>query len=346
MPIYDLKQDSIIPLPTATFADLGISERNDLQRILRDNVEVIAPDTLVIYEEFGSWEDSRRRIDLLAVDKQANLVVIELKRTEDGGHMELQALRYAAMISTMTFERTVEIYAEYLKKRESEIDAASSLMEFLGWDEPDEEQFAGDVRIVLASAEFSKELTTAVLWLCDRDIDIRCVRLRPYGTPDRIQLDVQQVIPLPEAEDYQIRVREKRHRERETRRNNRDYTKFNVTVDGTTHEKLAKRQAIRTLVRALVDAGHSPENMSAVVPKQTYFLINFDQQETHDDLERVMKSANHDMRCWFHDEKDIIHWKGQSYVFSNQWGKETEEAMQALVDHYQPENISFERYEA
>jgi Protein of unknown function (DUF2924) len=33
---------------------------------------------------------------------------------------------------------------------------------------------------VLASANFSKELTTAVLWLRDRDIDIRCVRLQPY----------------------------------------------------------------------------------------------------------------------------------------------------------------------
>ena len=46
----------------------------------------IAPETLVISEEFGEWEDSRRRIDLLGLDKDARLVVIELKRTEDGGH--------------------------------------------------------------------------------------------------------------------------------------------------------------------------------------------------------------------------------------------------------------------
>jgi hypothetical protein len=47
----------------------------------------------------SDWEDSSRSIDLLCIDKQANLVVIELKRTEDGGHMELQAIRYAAMVS-------------------------------------------------------------------------------------------------------------------------------------------------------------------------------------------------------------------------------------------------------
>ena len=84
------------------FAAAGFSERNDLQRLLRDRIEILSPDTLVIAEEFSHWDDSKRRIDLLGVDRDAKLVVIELKRTEDGGHMELQALRYAAMVSTMT----------------------------------------------------------------------------------------------------------------------------------------------------------------------------------------------------------------------------------------------------
>jgi hypothetical protein len=32
---------------------------------------------------------------------------MELKRTEDGGHMELQVIRYAAMVSKMTFDKVV-----------------------------------------------------------------------------------------------------------------------------------------------------------------------------------------------------------------------------------------------
>jgi len=55
---------------------------------------VISPDTLVIAEEFSEWTEGARRIDLLGIDKQANLVVVELKRDETGAHMELQALRY------------------------------------------------------------------------------------------------------------------------------------------------------------------------------------------------------------------------------------------------------------
>jgi hypothetical protein len=134
----------------------------------------------VISEGFREWEDSRRELDLLAIDKEANLVVIELKRTEDGGHAELQAIRYAAMVSAMTFARAVEVYQDYLHKNGSDDDATESLLEFLSWEEPDEDSFAQDVRIVLVSADFSKELTTSVMWLNQRDLDIRCVRMCPY----------------------------------------------------------------------------------------------------------------------------------------------------------------------
>jgi hypothetical protein len=125
-----------------------------LQRLLRENIEVIAPETLiisdVISEEFGEWEDSRRHIDLLGLDKDANLVVIELKRTEGGGHMELQSIRYASMVSTMTFDRAAEVFGRYLVTLGKEgLDPRAIMLDFLGWDEPDEDMFGQDVRVVL-----------------------------------------------------------------------------------------------------------------------------------------------------------------------------------------------------
>ena len=44
-------------------------ERADLQRLLRDDIAALADDLLVIAEEFGAWEDARRRIDLLALER-------------------------------------------------------------------------------------------------------------------------------------------------------------------------------------------------------------------------------------------------------------------------------------
>jgi hypothetical protein len=132
-------------------------ERSDLQRLLKSQIDVVCPDTLVIAEGFREWEESRRAIDLLAVDKDANLVVIELKRSDDAGHAEFQAVRYAAMVSTMTFDKAAEVFAEYRRANRQSGEAGGALLEFLGWDERDEDRFAQDVRILLVAADFSKE---------------------------------------------------------------------------------------------------------------------------------------------------------------------------------------------
>jgi RecB family endonuclease NucS len=143
MPIYEFGTNSINRLPETTFSSAGVHERRDLQRLLRGHIEVIAPDTLVIDEEFGDWEDSRLRIDLLAIDKNGKLVVVELKRTEDGGHMELQSIRYASMVSTLIFDRAVDFFARYLKKiGKEDQDARMAILDFLEWDEPDDDRFA------------------------------------------------------------------------------------------------------------------------------------------------------------------------------------------------------------
>src|SRR5690242_603013 len=104
MPLFELTATAINGLQRVDFAALGLLERGDLQRLLRDNVTVISPDTLIISEEFSNWDRSDRRVDLLGVDRQGRLVVIELKRTTDDNLADLQALRYASMVSRMTFD--------------------------------------------------------------------------------------------------------------------------------------------------------------------------------------------------------------------------------------------------
>ena len=127
----------------------------------------------------------------------------------------------------MTFEKAVDIYADYLSKNSNETDARATILEFLEWEEPKEDLFAQTVRIVLVSANFSKEVTTAVLWLNEHDLDIRCIRLTPYDDNGRIFIVVQQIIPLPEAAEYQIQIREKEQSERRERaERNPKYYKF------------------------------------------------------------------------------------------------------------------------
>jgi hypothetical protein len=209
MTLLHISETGIENVPATSFGFEGVKERQDLQRLLLNRIDFLDPDLFVITEEFGDWEDSKRRIDILCIDKDAKLVVIELKRTEDGGHMELQALRYAAMISTMTFESIVSVHAKFLQKNESTEDAKDRILGHLEWDEPDEDNFGKDVRVILVAANFSKEVTTTVLWLNNRMLDIQCFRIQPYRFEKKILLDVQQLIPLPETSEYQIKIKEK-----------------------------------------------------------------------------------------------------------------------------------------
>lgn len=94
MAIYQLTDEQLIAVSATSFSAENIHERRHIQQQLKANIEVLDQGLMVIAEEFGDWLDSARRIDLLCIDTDANLVVVELKRTDDGGHMELQALRY------------------------------------------------------------------------------------------------------------------------------------------------------------------------------------------------------------------------------------------------------------
>ena len=227
MPIFQVTKTELKPIPETSFGAESMMERNDLQRLLRDQIGVLDDGFMVIAEEFGDWLDSSRRIDLLCINSDANLVVIELKRTEDGGHMELQALRYAAMVSTMTFDQLVDAHARFKNKIAPEASTArAAILDFLGWNDADEAQFPLDARIVLAAADFGKELTTAVIWLNEHGVDIVCVRLKPYRmADDTILLDVQQLIPLPEASAFQTQIGVKKQSQRQSR-TDRDDLRF------------------------------------------------------------------------------------------------------------------------
>jgi len=350
MPIYEFDSEEIRPLHKTTFSQAQLQERRDLQRLLRANISVVAPDTLVIAEEFGDWDESRRRIDLLGISRDANLVVIEIKRTEDGGHMELQAIRYAAMVSTMTFDQAVDVFGRYLVQIDNhDTDARAELLDFLVWPEPDEDAFAQDVRIVLASAEFSREVTTSVLWLSERGIDIRCVRLQPYSLDGRVLVDVQQIIPLPEMAEYQVRVTEKKRKEREARADTRDWTSYDVTLGARQLTALRKRHAIYQTFRHLVESGIAPEKVAEHCgPRANRALVSVDGEVGAEEFyrlakeERAKKGRSFDPTRYFCDEDELLKFGGRTYAFVNQWGGPGwMQAMTSLCDAFPDQGIAF-----
>jgi hypothetical protein len=142
-------------------------------------------------------------------------------------------------------------------------------------DDAQEVSLSNDVRIILVAADFSRELTTTVLWLNERDIDIRCIRMRPYRWQERTFVDVQQILPLPEASDYQVKVREKAIEKRAAEKKfNPDFSKYNVTVGDKIYPDLWKRAlGFRILYTALVNEIR-PRRIGATPRKVSVILVD------------------------------------------------------------------------
>jgi hypothetical protein len=207
MPLFRVTDQKLEPVPSTTFVAEAILERKHLQKLFMADVSPLGEDLMVLSEEYGNWEDARRRIDVLCLDKSGRLVVVELKRTEDGGHMDLQAIRYAAMVSSMTADQAIGAHAKYLGVSDAVDTAKAAILAFLELESVDDIEFTGEVRIILVAANFSPEITTSVLWLNRQGLDVTCVRLIPYKLGPDVLVDVTQIIPLPEAEIYEVRIR-------------------------------------------------------------------------------------------------------------------------------------------
>lgn len=341
MALYKFDVDSLVAVDQTSFQAEGIQERADIQRLLRNSIEVIDESFMVLAEEYGNWEDSRRRIDLLCLDQDANLVVVEIKRTEDGGHMELQAIRYAAMVSAMTFANAVEAHQKYRQSIGLEAGTAKEeILKFIETEELEEEDFGNEVRICLVSAEFSKEITSSVLWLNEHELDIRCIRFRPYKNDDQVLLDVQQIVPLPEATDYQTRIKEKASEKRKLRNFNPDFTKYDLIIDGKTYPNLPKRRLILHVTKACIEAGARPESIAQDMPSSSSRWLTVDGIVDQENFERLAskiknsRGTNRNMRRYFTDQEDLVHFENMTYALINQWGMKAPPTSQKLIDKW------------
>ena len=257
--LYEMNDKSLTGIDRTSFHEQGVLEA-DLQEALRQHPEFIEEGLFVIADAFSDWADSGREIDLLCIDSDRNLVIVELKRGK-GEHMELQTIRYAAMMTNSSTQRIVEGHRRYLAKWAIEDSADERIRGHLDLEVGEEISIATKhPRIVLVSEDFNKEITTSVLWLNEMGLDIKCVRVRAYRHEGRLLLDIDQVIPLPEAEDYLVTAR---NREQEARASAGDASrdevpgtlKFEEVIEVLPSEQREQFDDILAFVRELDEAG-------------------------------------------------------------------------------------------
>src|SRR5829696_6592612 len=170
---FSLVDGNVEQLAEVTLEEIGLKERQDLQRWIEGYPEIVGPDLLVVTTEFDRWELGsdrvRDRLDVLFLDSAGSLVVAELKRGEAPDTVDLQALKYAAYCSQLTVE---DIMGDYARHHGVSADGASEAV--LEHAPSLAESGLGPVKVRLVAEAFKPSVTSMVLWLRDYELDIGC----------------------------------------------------------------------------------------------------------------------------------------------------------------------------
>ena len=103
-------------LKEVDWGTLGLEAQ--LEGILDTDISVAAPNWMVIGRQVKT--DHGGLIDLLAIDRDGNLVVIELKRDKTPRDIVAQSLDYGSWVRELDDEAIVQIFAGYLKTHHPE----------------------------------------------------------------------------------------------------------------------------------------------------------------------------------------------------------------------------------
>lgn len=205
------KDKTLVKVKETSFGDIHWKERQDLQECIVTEPTILGEELLIIQKEFAGFDKTSERLDLLALDKDGNLVIIENKTDDTGKDVVWQAIKYASYCFGMTNDVIRDIYAQYITRYNLDLNAEQSILEFLNkdtWNEVDLNKEKSQ-RIILVARDFRVEVLSTAKWLLEKGIDISCVQIVPLRSDDDIFLNSTKILPEPGTKDYTMRVAQK-----------------------------------------------------------------------------------------------------------------------------------------
>ena len=218
--------------------------------MVKKNPEIMGEELLIIGHEYDDFENNER-IDLLAIDKEGNLVVIEVKRDNSGISVDFQALKYVSYMSRRTLKEIIEIYSKYIDDNSLQLDPIQEIMEFLN---VDDESLLNDMinntqRIIIIGKEFDKRVLSVCAWLYENGINVKCISIKPYKYNEEIFIDTNQIIPPEKIEEYYINKKSR-----------------------TSNQEIKSDNKVIKFLSSIVENINSMSNLNIKYPGKRYYL--------------------------------------------------------------------------
>jgi hypothetical protein len=239
-----LQIDGGSPLALRPVAFAGRVDELTLERWIVENPDLVGEELLVLGHQLAEFEEDKDRLDILALDRFGEIVLIELKVTEDFRVTDLQAIAYAGAYAKRTSKDLAGTLERHMRKQAAAPaptanangsavgqapssvaatsvvtaeDARAAIAAFIEIDDFSDWQPSQHVRIKLVAPSFPRRVLQTVKWLGDvYSVRLEAITVRLFETaPKKYSIAFERLLPLPTEDQFDMTVREREERQRQ-----------------------------------------------------------------------------------------------------------------------------------
>jgi hypothetical protein len=229
----------------------GRMDELTLEKHVASDPNLMGEALLVLGQQLAEFEEDKDRLDILAIDTDGEIVLVELKVTDDFRVTDLQALAYAGAYATRETDDLAHTLRRYLDKRAAPAGAPSTaatsptadgpapvgpmekparetpvaatvtleqakarIVEFLQLDDFESWSPSQRVRVKLVAPTFPRRVLKNVKYLGDvYGMPIEAIAARLFETPDeQLIVAFERLLPLPGEEVFDMTLRRQEER--------------------------------------------------------------------------------------------------------------------------------------
>lgn len=197
MKIYSVTPDNKFK----EFVETGfqVEHREELlETWLENNPDAIVEDEKLLIIGRQVTTNFGGAIDLLAVDRDGNLVVIELKRDRTPRETVAQALEYASFGAQLSYEQLERVFSVYVDEEAANL--AQYHREYYDLAADEALVFNKDQRIVIVGQTITPEIRQTASFLGSKGLRVTCLEFTLFKADDGLRLLSTGVVVLGETE--------------------------------------------------------------------------------------------------------------------------------------------------